>query len=98
MLYCLSLSFLSSNCYIFITLIERSIFSASKTFGTVEIFESAITTWVTRSLRHDFNGENSIALLTLISAYHADCNIAKFVLLQNQFMVCLSKWDKEFSV
>lgn len=30
----------------------------------------------TRDLKHDFNGEN-IALLTLISAYHADCNITK---------------------
>lgn len=47
---------------------------------------------VTRGLRHDFNGENSIALLTLISAYHADCNIVKPVLLlQNQFMARLLK-------
>lgn len=73
----------------FIILIERGVFCA---FKSVEIFESAIMARVTRGLRHDFNGKNSIALLTLISAYHADCNIVKFVLLlQNQFMVCLSK-------
>lgn len=48
---------------------------------------------VTRGLKHDFNGENSIALLTLISAYHADCEVCIVIafVLYYQFIVCLSK-------
>lgn len=72
----------------FTNLIERNTFHASK---SVEIFESAITGRVIRGHRYNFNGEDSIALLTL-SAYHADCNIMKHVLLlQNHFIAYLLK-------
>lgn len=63
---------------IFITLIRRNILLVSR---NVEIFESAIMDRATRDLKHDFNGENSIALLTVSSAYHAHCNITRSALL-----------------
>lgn len=63
---------------IFITLIGRNTILVSK---NVEIFESAIINRATWDVKHDFNEENSIALLTLISAYHADCDITKSALL-----------------